>query len=143
MDVLQFFLSNVSLAALSDSKDLAYFGAGLYFCNYFKYTYATSPALLISPAGDVAGNKKALEALNELLPTFAVIDDGIKDNEKLCLLVERGNFWGMGYLSSTLEITSAAELKNYLQPYADNDTIRNSIYSFVESNPEKRMALLL
>jgi len=87
--------------------------------------------------------KKALEALNELLPTFAVIDDGIKDNEKLCLLVERGNFWGMGYLSSTLEITSAAELKNYLQPYADNDTIRNSIYSFVESNPEKRRALVL
>jgi len=72
-----------------------------------------------------------------------VIDDGIKDNEILCLLVERGNFWGMGYLSSTLEITSAAELKNYLQPYADNDTIRNSIYSFVESNPEKRRALVL
>ena len=87
--------------------------------------------------------KRALEALNEQLPTFAVLDDGIKEDEKLCLLVERGNFWGMGYVSATQQITSAAELKNYLQPFADNDTIRNSIYSFVESNPEKRMELLL
>ena len=85
--------------------------------------------------------KKALEALNEQLPTFAVIDDGIKKDEKLCLLVERGNFWGMGYVSSAQQITSASELKNHLKPYADNDTIRNSIYSFVEMNPDKKMAL--
>ena len=72
---------------------------------------------------------------------FAVLDDGINDNEKLCLLVERGNFWGMGYVAASQQITSAAELKNYLQPFADNDTIRNSIYSFVEMNPSKRVLL--
>lgn len=86
---------------------------------------------------------RAIEALNEQLPTFAVIDDGKKADEKLCLLVERGNFWGMGYLSASLSINSAAELKNYLQPYSDNDTIRNSIYSFVASYPEKKITLLL
>ena len=85
--------------------------------------------------------KRAIEALNEQLLTFAVIDDGKKEDERLCLLVERGNFWGMGYVSSSQKISSASELKNYLQPYADNDTIRNSIYSFVEINPEKKMAL--
>ena len=87
--------------------------------------------------------KRALEALEEKLPTFAVMDDGIKENEKLCLLVERGNFWGMGYLPSSQNITSAGDLKNYLQPYADNDTIRNSIYSFVEQYPDKRIMLAL
>jgi len=85
--------------------------------------------------------KRALEALEEKLPTFAVMDSGIKQDEKLCLLVERGNFWGMGYLSSSQHFSSAADLKNYLQPYADNDTIRNSIYSFVEQYPDKRVAL--
>lgn len=85
--------------------------------------------------------KKALEALEEQLPTFAVLDDGKKPDEQLCLLIERGNFWGMGYISAAQQITSAAELKNYLQPYADNDTIRNSIYSFLEMNPGKKMAL--
>lgn len=87
--------------------------------------------------------KKAMEALEEQLPTFAVMDKGIKEEEKLCLLIERGSFWGMGYLPSTTPITSTSELKTYLNPYTDNDTIRNSIYSFIEKNPDKRISLLL
>ena len=35
------------------------------------------------------------------------------------------------------------ELKELLTPYADNDYIRNSIYSFVEMNPEKKVALAI
>lgn len=87
--------------------------------------------------------KRALEALEEQLPTFAVMDDGINKNEKLYLLVERGNFWGMGYLPASVSISSASDLKNYLQPYTDNDTIRNSIYSFVEQYPDKKVKLAL
>ena len=86
--------------------------------------------------------KKAIEALEEQLPTFAVMDKGLKAGDKLCLLIERGSFWGMGYLPSSTAITTADELKMYLNPYADNDTIRNSIYSFVEKNPGKRISLL-
>ena len=86
--------------------------------------------------------KNAVEALEEKLPTFAVMDDGIKKEEKLCLLIERGSFWGMGYMPSNIVITSTAELKTYLNPYADNDTIRNSIYSFIEKNPDKLISLV-
>lgn len=87
--------------------------------------------------------ENALAALEKQLPTFAVLDDGIKDNEKLCLLIERGSFWGMGYLPPHHTIKSADELKSLLNPYADNDTIRNSIYSFIELNPNKRIAVNL
>lgn len=89
-------------------------------------------------------NKKialALSALNAQLPTFAVMDKGIKKEEQLCLLIEKGSFWGMGYLPASTAITSSDELKNYLNPYADNDTIRNSIYSFVMANPDKKILL--
>ncbi len=86
--------------------------------------------------------KRALEALDKQLPTFAVIDIGIKDKERLCLLVERGSFWGMGYLPASAAITSSVELKNFLNPYADNDYIRNSIYAFAEANPGKKINLL-
>ncbi|MEO6723380.1 MAG: exonuclease domain-containing protein [Ferruginibacter sp.] len=85
--------------------------------------------------------KQAIQGLEEQLPTFAVMDKGLKKDEQLCLLIERGSFWGMGYLPSATLITSTADLKCYLNPYADNDTIRNSIYSFVEANPGKKISL--
>jgi DNA polymerase III subunit epsilon len=89
-------------------------------------------------------NKKiatALQELNKQLPTFAVIDDGKIATEKLCLLIEKGNFWGMGYLSNYKVTPKLAELKEILTPYTDNDYIRNSIYSFVENNPHKKIEL--
>ena len=84
----------------------------------------------------------AIRALEENLPTFAVLDKGIKANEQLCLLIERGSFWGMGYLPVGLQVNSTTDLKSLLMPYADNDTIRNSIYSFVAQYPDKRISLL-
>lgn len=85
--------------------------------------------------------RKALDALSEKLPTFALVDDGITTDEKLCILIERGSFWGMGYLPRSFTIASTGELKNLLDPYADNDYIRNNIYSFAEANPHKRIQL--
>ena len=85
--------------------------------------------------------KKALAALDEQLPTFAVMDNGLKQEEKLCLLIEKGCFWGMGYVQADAIVTCSADLKSLLVPYADNDTIRNSIYSFVAQNPGKKILL--
>jgi len=85
--------------------------------------------------------KRALEALNEKLPTFVVMDDGISEEENLCLLIERGSFWGMGYIPKKLKPTSSIQLKDYLNPYADNDYIRNNIYSFAEAYPHKKILL--
>ena len=100
-------------------------------------------AFLEAPAKYNRKIKKAMEALEKQLPTFAVLDEAIKENEKLCLLVDKGSFWGMGYLPQNHPVKSADELKLLLDPYADNDTIRNSIYSFVEQHPGKKIALNL
>jgi DNA polymerase-3 subunit epsilon len=112
-------------------------------CFIDKTPFTENDLLVLDPP-DLYNNKikKAVQALEEQLPTFAVMDNGIKTAEKLCLLIERGCFWGMGYLPSDTTISSTNELKMYLNPYADNDTIRNSIYSFVEKNPDKRINLL-
>lgn len=85
--------------------------------------------------------KNAIAALEKLLPTFAVVDKGLSQEDQLYLLVERGSFWGMGYLPVGETLQSLEELKEKLHPYADNDFIRNSIYTFIESNPEKKLAL--
>ncbi|MEO7049110.1 MAG: exonuclease domain-containing protein, partial [Ferruginibacter sp.] len=67
--------------------------------------------------------KNALQRLEEQLPTFAIVDAGITAEEKLCLLIERGNFWGMGYVPAKQEIKNISELKEQIMPYADNDFI--------------------
>ena len=89
-------------------------------------------------------NRKVSNAITNLdaaLPTFALIDEG--KNENLCFLIERGNFWGMGYLPSDLQPKTTEQLKKSLQPFADNDFIRNSIYSYAERFREKRVELIV
>jgi DNA polymerase III subunit epsilon len=89
-------------------------------------------------------NKKisnAMQALSKQLPTFVLLDDGINADEKLCLLVERGNFWGMGFIPKKMSVNSTLELKQLLNPHTDNDYIRNSIYAFADANPHKKIML--
>ena len=83
--------------------------------------------------------KAALQELHLQLPTFAVIEKSTKQNELLCLLMEKGSFWGMGYIDHKLKNAAIDTLKEQLQPYADNNFIRNSIYSYVEANPTKKI----
>ena len=85
--------------------------------------------------------KRALAQLDEQLPTFALVDEGLQDAKKLCMLVERGSFWGMGYIDSTESPRDVRSLKEVLDPYIDNDFIRNSIYSYVTLYPEKKLLL--
>ena len=82
--------------------------------------------------------KTALHALMQQLPTFVLIDDGITATEKLCFLIEKGNFWGMGFIKGDEEIANLDVLKNSLQPYRDNDFIRNSIYNYADKHPHKK-----
>lgn len=94
-----------------------------------------------SPARYNKKVKLALSALEKQLPTFAIIDEGLNKENKLCLLVERGSFWGMGYVDAREKISDLDLLKEKLEPYTDNDFIRNSIYSFAEANPGKKIPL--
>lgn len=118
------------------------FGLSEKLCFIDKTPFTTKDLKLTDPP--LIYNEKvkmALAALDRQLPSFAVIDKGLHDKERLCLLIERGSFWGMGYLPADIPVTSTLQLKNFLEPYADNDHIRNSIYSFVEANPGKKVSL--
>lgn len=85
--------------------------------------------------------QKAINYLNQSLPTFAIIDSGIQTGEKSCILVERGRFYGMGYLPEDSNIEDIDWLKNQLIQYPENDYIRGLIYSFVEKQPEKKFVI--
>ena len=138
--VYNFNLLNEGLVLVKKMVDEFELDARLCFIDKTPFTQKEADAL--EPPGIYNLKiKKALEALSENLPTFVLVDEGIKEEEKLCLLVERGSFWGMGYLPKSFPVSNCSELKNLLNPYADNDYIRNNIYSFAEANPHKRIQL--
>jgi DNA polymerase-3 subunit epsilon len=75
------------------------------------------------------------------LPSFALVDDGLAEREQSCILIEKGKFYGMGYLPSDTTIYQLDELKNHLTPYPENDYIRGMIFQYAQRFPYKKIAL--
>lgn len=86
-------------------------------------------------------NQKAAGAIDWLkhnLPTFALIDKGIDDNEHSCILVKDGNICGMGYLTDKkTQVKNIDTLVASIEPLQDNDYIRNLVLRHATEYPEK------
>lgn len=80
--------------------------------------------------------------LNKELPTFALMDNGITYPEQSCILMEKGRFYGMGYLPNDCAAKSVDELKSYLTPYSENDYIRGLIHQHALKFPHKKKVLV-
>ncbi|MNJ98949.1 hypothetical protein D3C87_167190 [compost metagenome] len=85
--------------------------------------------------------KYAIEYLKTILPTFAVMGDGRNEDEKSCLLVEQGKFYGMGYISPHTDVEGAEMLKSVLQPYPSDDYILNLIINHVQQFPQRKVVI--
>jgi DNA polymerase-3 subunit epsilon len=83
----------------------------------------------------------AIDQLKAMLPSFAVLDQGRTDDEQSCLWIEKGQFYGMGYVSHHSDVNNLELLKSALQPYPSNDYIINMIMSHAESFPEKKLEI--
>lgn len=86
-------------------------------------------------------NEKADDALDKLrkrLPTFALIDKGIDDNEHSCILIREGNLYGMGYITNKeQQLKSVDSIVKSIEPLQDNDYIRNLVFRHATEFPEK------
>jgi DNA polymerase-3 subunit epsilon len=90
-------------------------------------------------------NKKVNECIDHLhkeLPTFALVDYGLHVEEQSCILMEKGRFYGMGYLPLSINISGVDDLKNYITPYSENDYIRGLVYQHAVKFPHKKIALV-
>ncbi len=85
--------------------------------------------------------KQAIAELQNLLPSFALIDNGRAEGEKSCLWVEKGKFYGMGYISDHVDINDLETLKSAITPYPSNDYIMNMILSHSTQFPHKMISL--
>lgn len=79
----------------------------------------------------------ALSWLEKHLPSFAYLDRGMSDNDQSCILIHKGNFYGMGYIEDERQLKNLKTLQQQLEPMQDNDFIRNLIYKHAASFPER------
>ncbi|WP_293303979.1 exonuclease domain-containing protein [Pedobacter sp. UBA5917] len=82
--------------------------------------------------------KKALNDLQQQQPSFALVDEGRKEEEFSCLVVENGKFYGMGYFTDKNYLSAGlAPVKSDLSIYQSNSYILNLILSHAEQHPQK------
>ncbi len=82
--------------------------------------------------------KNAINWLKNQLPTFALIDVGMDDNDHSCILMKEGNLYGMGYLTDKREqLLSVDTVMANIEPLQDNDYIRNLVIRHASEFPEK------
>lgn len=80
---------------------------------------------------------KALSFLKEDTGTFYIIDRGRNHNEKSCIWIENGDFYGMGYIDNTADIYSLDDIKDSINRYSSTHYIMQLIVSFICKYPNK------
>ncbi len=79
----------------------------------------------------------AIEHLQSRKTSFAIIDKGRNADERSCIWVENGHFYGMGYLTTDITLSDASEVKEYVTPYKSNHYITQLVTNFAEKYPGK------
>lgn len=84
----------------------------------------------------------ALEYLVNSLPTFAVVENvelPKKEDKQGIILMEKGRFYGMGYVPANLSARHPDELKPHLTAYPENGYIRGLVYQYATKYPERKV----
>lgn len=88
-------------------------------------------------------NKRVKKAIAELSQrsSFAIVDKGLQEEERSCILVLDGKFYGMGYLPTDIHISQPEMVKDFLTPYKENNFIYNLLMSYKSKYPARIIEL--
>lgn len=116
---------------------LCFLQTDLSACDGIKGQYCSGACeQLESPAMYNARVQDAISSLTTR-PSFAIIEDGMCAEEKSCVLVWDGSFYGMGYIPSDVQMPAPEQLKELVTPYKENLFIRNLVTGYAARYPEK------
>ncbi|QHS59550.1 exonuclease domain-containing protein [Chitinophaga agri] len=73
--------------------------------------------------------KAAIIHMQQQQPSFAIMGTGRDPWEQSCILMEKGRFYGMGYIPRDTAITEGIQVKEWLTQYPENEYILNLIHS--------------
>lgn len=89
-------------------------------------------------------NKRVQAAILHLQasqPSFAIFDGGRTATEQSCILMEKGKFYGMGYLPRDVAVSDSTALKDMLTQYPENEFIRNLLRQYTGSKTARLVNL--
>jgi DNA polymerase III subunit epsilon len=118
------------------------FGIDNRFCSYGPPAAGEIPSRPdLTDLPDVADHNSQIESAIDFLisnrPSFAILDKGRSADERSCIWVENGHFYGMGYITSDIGFTDPSEIMDYITPYSSNHYIMQLIFAYAEKYPGK------
>lgn len=85
--------------------------------------------------------ENALQHLKNGKQSFGIIDKGRCAEERSCVWVEDGHFYGMGYITTDIPISDPSEIKEYVTPYQSSHYMMQLIRSYAKKFPSKVFSL--
>lgn len=80
---------------------------------------------------------KALDFVFDNRPSFFITDKGRTTDERSCIWIENGHFYGMGYIPSDAGITDPGQIKDYVKQYHSSNYIMQLIHIYTAKHPHK------
>lgn len=84
-------------------------------------------------------NEKVEEAIRSLeqMPSYAIVDKGLNEEDQSCILVIKGKLYGMGYIPKEVSVQQPDAVKDYIKPFRDNSVIRNMLTGYMSRYPSR------
>lgn len=79
----------------------------------------------------------ALHDLDNSRPTFAILDKGRERTEKSCIWIEKGNFYGMGYIDQDCQYQELSDIRESLNRYVGNYYMNQLVINYAQKYPNK------
>ena len=79
----------------------------------------------------------AVESVSKNSNSFAIVERGLEMDDQSCILMWKGQFYGMGYIPGDATVRESEDLKELLTPYKENMFIRNLVNGYAAKHPDK------
>ncbi len=89
--------------------------------------------------------QKAIDYVKSSLPTFAIIEEiplTEEEEKKGIILMEKGRFFGMGYMPLLNSCTHIDDVKQHLTQYPESEYIHGLMYKYASQFPHKKIEFI-
>lgn len=81
--------------------------------------------------------QQAVDFVTEIKPSCYVLDKGRTKDERSCIWIQDGHYYGMGYISNEISVTNPEQLKDFVTRYKSSSYIMQLISVYAGKYPDK------